>query len=74
MKIRNKLISLAIIAIASGSAYGGVRGGMVYQRQLDQKAAVEAEAAHWDPHSAKFVWGSFEVSRIASLPLTAFKH
>lgn len=69
MSIKSSLISLTVITLLAGGGYGGARIGMLYQQRLDQRSAVEADAAHWNPKTADFVWGSAESSNLIALNL-----
>lgn len=57
-----KLVILASCLLIAAGGYGGLRIGMIVQQRLDEKHAVEADAAHWDTHTREFKYGSAEAS------------
>lgn len=67
MTIKSKLLVIASTSLIAVGAYGGFMGGCEYQRQADQKQAIEAAAGHFDPYTAKFSFGAYADPRLTSL-------
>lgn len=67
MSAKHQMMTTAAIALMAIGGCAGFKAGSFWQHKLDNQEAVRVEAAHWDPRTAEFTWGSAEASHLAQL-------